>query len=185
MGYVDTSKGTAVTRFQPRMVSTPSLGSVASISSAVGGISNPISAVTGLIGSIFGGSDRSQKVPQHKAMIQQMYNNAVQGDVVNAQKLLWCITGDYDENKPFASALWQQLATSAPKVYQAALQAGPYPQPKGVDITVSPLVANASLTGTASSSSIGGALSSITGGAVSSSLALPLLAIGALYFLKK
>lgn len=170
-------------------VTQPGLGSLTSLVTATGTTAaqlNPVTSAISLIGGLFGGSDRAQKVPQHKAMIQQMYNYAVQGDVVNAQKLYWCITGDYDENKSFAAALWQQLATTAPKVYQAALQAGKYPQPQGQDITVSPFAPNASLVGAAPAvGSAGAILSGLTGGTGGSSLLLPALALGAIFLLKK
>jgi hypothetical protein len=186
MGYVRESG--QVTRYSPPAairVSQPGLGSLTSLSTSVSAVTNPISSAVGAIAGIFGGgSDRNQKIPIHKAMIQQMYNYAVQGDVVNAQKLLWCITGDYNENKSFAAALWQQLQTTAPKVYQAANAAGAYAQPKGVDITVSPFAPNSSLVGAAPApNSAGAMLSGMASGG--SSLLLPALALAAVFAFKK
>jgi hypothetical protein len=142
MGYAS-SKQIATVDNTVRMGNIlPALGSVTSLVNAA---SNPISAAGSIvsgISKIFGGSDRSSKIAPEKALQQQLYNGAVIGDITYARKLYWQTgiagppTGGYNENKPNATALWQQLQKTNPKVYAAALAQGPYTEQQGVDMKI-------------------------------------------------
>jgi hypothetical protein len=186
MGYASSTQTNGQT--PPNSSYLPALGSITSLVSAA---SNPLSAGASIIGGItkvFGGSDRSSKIAPEKALQQQLYNGAVIGDITYARKLYWQTgiagppTGGYNENKPFASALWNQLKTTNPKVYNAALAQGPYTEQQGVDMKITaPPVADPAYA--PAGSGIGGLnLSSITGG---SSTPLLLAAAAAAFFFSR